>query len=276
MKDKRCDLHIHSKFSDSDTEVEDIFKQAREKGLSCISITDHDTIDGISPALICSKAYNIELIEGVELSAEYKEAEVHILGYFVNFNDERLNSVLSNLKKLRKERILVMTDRLSSLGVKVDEEELVSKIGESIPTRLHLGLHLVEKGGAKSLKDAFRKYLSPGKPGYISSFKYSVKEVIRLIKDCGGLAFLAHPHIIADQSWIEEIIKLGIDGLELVYNTMPAVKSSLYKEMASKFSLLKSGGSDAHGTYKKFTEVGGVNIPYGWVQEMKQRKSIRI
>ena len=269
--DSRCDLHIHSVFSDSDSDLESIFAQARNKGLRCLSLTDHDTVDGVAPAMNYSKLYSVELIAGIEISVQHEGIELHILGYFVDINNKGLKEELADIKVLRRERLIEMGNELNSLGVKVDIEELMAGIGETIPTRLHLGLYLLRKGRGRSLREIFKKYLSPGKPAYKARFKYSVEDAIRLVKNYGGLSFLAHPHMIPDQSWVEEFISLGLDGLEVVYPGMSAAKSSLYRNMAFKFNLLKCGGSDAHGTYKEFTAVGGVNVPYQWVEEMKQR-----
>ena len=271
MAEKRCDLHIHSNFSDSDADLETIFKQAKEKGLACIAVTDHDTLDGINSARSYSKSYDIELIEGFELSAEHKGVEVHILAYFVDPENRELKSELAQMKELRRERFLWMGEKLNSLGVEVDVEELFSKMKVVMPTRLHLALYLLEKGKVKTLRQAFVKYLSPGRPAYRGRFKYSVEEAIQLIRKFGGLSFIAHPHAIPDQSWVEEFISLGADGLETVYPTMSPVKRLLYKNMAIKFQLLQSGGSDAHGSYKEFVEVGEVSIPYAWVEDMKSR-----
>lgn len=268
---RQCDLHIHSIFSDSDSTPENIFKAAVQKELSCIAITDHDTISGIKDAIEYSKFYKIELVEAIELSAQHKGIEIHLLGYFINSQDTKLQSALANIRELREERLLAMVKKLNALGMKVDSEELKLKIRNTIATRLHLGLYLLEKRVVSSLLEAFRRYLSPGKPGYVARFKYSVKEAIELIKASGGLAFLAHPHIISDQSWIEEFITLGLDGLEVVYPRMHEIKRLVYTNMVAKFGLLRSGGSDAHGSYKEFTEVGGVTIPYEWVEEMKER-----
>lgn len=271
LKEKKCDLHTHSNFSDSDADIEIIFQQAKKKGLTCISITDHDTVDGITSARIYSKTYDIELIEGFELSAEHKGVEVHILAYFIDSNNEKLQSELAQIKDLRRERLLWMGEKLNSLGIKVDAEELFAKIKDAVPTRLHLALYLLEKGRVKTISQAFKEYLSPGRPAYKSRFKHSVEDAIQLIRKFGGLSFIAHPHVIPDQSWVEEFISLGIDGLETVYPTMSFAKSSLYKNMAIKFQRLQSGGSDAHGSYKEFVEVGGVTIPYTWVEEMRNR-----
>lgn len=271
LKEKRCDLHTHSNFSDSDADIETIFKQAEKKGLACISITDHDTVGGIISARIHSKTYDIELIEGFELSAEHKGIEVHILAYFIDSDNGKLQSELAQIKDLRTERLLWMGRKLNSLGIKVDTEELFAKIKGAIPTRLHLALYLLEKGRVKTIGQAFEEYLSPGRPAYRSRFKYSVEEAIQLIRKFGGLSFIAHPHVFSDQSWVEEFISLGVDGLETVYPTMSLAKSSLYKSMAIKFQCLQSGGSDAHGSYKKFVDVGGVTIPYVWIEEMRIR-----
>ena len=270
INNKRCDLHIHSNFSDSDAEVETIFKQAKEEGLTCIAVTDHDTLDGMKLARTYSDSYGVELVEGLELSAEHKGVEVHVLAYFVDSENEELKSELAQVKELRIERLLWMAQKLNSLGVEVNIEELFLKIKGAIPTRLHLALYLLEKGKVKTLRQAFEKYLSPGKPAYRSRFKYSVEEAIQFIRKFGGLSFIAHPHVIPDQSWIEEFISLGVDGLETIYPTMSPAKRLLYKEMAIKFEKLQSGGSDAHGSYKKFIKIGEVDVPYAWVEDMKR------
>jgi predicted metal-dependent phosphoesterase TrpH len=273
---KKCDLHIHSTYSDSDATVEDIFKQAKKQGLCCIAISDHDTVDGIEEAKILSKVYDIELIEAVEVSAYKEDVEIHVLGYLIDSKNSNIKQALASIRELRKKRLVSMAEKLNSLGLKIDIEELFSKIKDTIPTRLHLGLYLVKKGFASSLGEVFSKYLSPGKPAYIARIKYTVEEAVKLIKDSGGLAFLAHPHLLNEQSWIEEFVSYGIDGLEIVYPRLSKTLSGIYKAMADKFGLLKSGGSDAHGSYKEFTQIGGVTVPYQWVEEMKKCKEMSI
>lgn len=266
-----CDFHIHSIFSDSDASLESIFKKAKDANLAAISLTDHDTVDGIDSALTLGKINNIEVIEGIEVSSQKADIEIHVLGFFVDSKSKVLKDALVNVKELRKERLAAMVDKLNRVGIAISKDELFASIKSAIPTRLHLGLHLVEKGVVKTLIEAFRQYLSPGKPGYVARFKYTVKEAIELIHSAGGLAFLAHPQMLADQKWIEEFIKDGLDGLEVVYPRLTKTKSLFYQDLADKHGLLKSGGSDAHGTYKEFTNVGGVTIPYEWVLAMKKR-----
>ncbi|MBU2265931.1 MAG: PHP domain-containing protein, partial [Candidatus Omnitrophica bacterium] len=166
ITDNLCDLHIHSKFSDSDLTVENIFKQAKEKSLRCIALTDHDTVGGVNQARICSREYGVELIEAIELSAQHQDVEVHVLGYFIDSDNPQLSQELEKIKLLRRSRLIEMADILASLGLNVDSQELMAKVGDTIPTRLHLALYLLNKGIVTSLYEAFRKYLSPGKPAY--------------------------------------------------------------------------------------------------------------
>jgi len=266
-----CDLHIHSIFSDSDADMESIFRQAEAKRLRCIAVTDHDTVSGLAAARYYSRQCGVELINAIEFSAQHQDSEVHVLGYFIDPGDATLTRELSHIKDLRRQRLICMAEALTSLGMVVDTDELFRGIGSTIPTRLHLAMYLVKKKKAASLKDVFNKYLSPGKPAYKSRFKHSVEEVIAIIRNCGGCSILAHPHMVRQQSWIEEFIHYGLDGLEVVYPGMSCARRSLYLNLALKYDLLKSGGSDAHGSYKEFTEIGGVSVSYEWVEEMKSR-----
>lgn len=279
MKNKtnqKCDLHIHSIFSDSTEGIEDIFKKAREKGLSCIAVTDHDTVAGIPLAYQYSKLYHVELLEGIEMTAQKNGEEIHILGYGIDVENHDLQVALSQTKIMRKERLISMTDRLNALGLPVDRDEILLKVGDVIPTRLHMGLYLMEKGIVSNIWEAFKKYLSPGMPGYVPCLQYSVEEAIQCIKAWGGAAFLAHPFLLSDQSWIREFVKYGLDGLEVVYPRLSPAKISFYSELADMLGLLKSGGSDAHGAYKDFTDVGKVTISYDWVEEIKKCRKMPV
>ncbi|MFH1772072.1 MAG: PHP domain-containing protein [Candidatus Omnitrophota bacterium] len=269
MDKKLCDLHIHSVFSDSDMELKEIFEAAKQKGLKCISITDHDTVDGLKEARQLSAHYGIELLDGVEISAQYGDVEVHILGYFTDSYGPGLINALEEIKVYRRQRLLTMARKLASLGVAVDSDELMARIKTAIPTRLHLALYLVEKSKAISISDAFRKYLSPRSPAYSARFKYSVEETIKLIKENGGLAFLAHPHMLKSQYALSEFVSWGLDGIEARYPHFTAQRTAFYEAKAEELGLLKSGGSDAHGSYKEFTEVGTVKVPYLWVEQIK-------
>ena len=186
-----ADLHIHSYYSDSDLSLEDIFKQAASANLRGISITDHDTVAGLEKATELGLAYNIDFLGGIEFSTEMHDSEIHILGYLMDFHDKALNNILNEIKGIRKERLLKMAAKLNNLGIEIDSDELFNKINKASPTRLHLALYMMEKKYISYAGEAFRKYISIGKPGYVSRFRYSVEKMIKIIKDTGGIAFLA-------------------------------------------------------------------------------------
>ncbi|MFH1768872.1 MAG: PHP domain-containing protein [Candidatus Omnitrophota bacterium] len=269
MMSKSADLHIHSFYSDSNLTVNEIFQKAREQALTCISITDHDTTVALEEAKNLSIEYEIELIDGIELSAQQQDFEIHVLGYMLDYRSAALQNALSNITDIRIERLVEMSGKLNGLGFGVDKDELFRDIKGLIPTRLHLAQYMIKKKYVSSVREAFRKYLSYGKPAYVSKFRYSTKEAIRMIKQAGGLAFLAHPHYLSDRQWIKEFVNYGIDGLEVIYPNYSQEIIAFFSKLADKYGILKSGGSDCHGSYKEFTSIGCVDVPYQWVEDIK-------
>ena len=165
-----------------------------------------------------------------------------------------------------------MGERVTSLGMKVDINELLNKVKDRMPTRLHLAVYMEEKGFVSSVWEAFVKYLSVGKPAYVGRFKLSVEEAIEMIVSAGGVPVLAHPHFLPDEKWIEEFAQKGIRGIEVIYPKYTPEKIARYSRIAENLGLLKSGGSDCHGKYKRFTRIGGVIIPYRWVEDLKNER----
>lgn len=272
---RTADLHIHSVYSDSDATIEDIFREAKERKISCLALTDHDTVEGVLTAGEFSRIYDVELIPGIELSAQKDNNEVHILGYYLDLNSSFLKETLSEICLLRRDRFSLMVDKLKKQGVLINKEEILEEVAQMVPTRLHLALHLVKKNFTPNLVEAFKRYLSPGKPAYIANFKFSVKEAIAFIQKVGGVSVLAHPHLFPDKSWIEEFVKDGVYGIEVMYPRFSPQKTEYYSKLADKYKLLKTGGSDAHGSYKQYTHLGAVTIPYEWVEEMKKVRDKR-
>ena len=269
MTEQYADLHIHSCFSDSDLSLEEIFKQAAEIELKCISITDHDTVAGLKKAKTLELTHGIELLQGIEISAHRENVEIHILGYLIDPDNKTLNTILDGIKKIRKERILKMSVKLNNLGMRVDTDELFCRIKDASPTRLHLALYMVEKKYVNYAGEAFKIYLSAGKSAYVPRFRHSVKEIIKIIKDSGGVVFLAHPHILPNPFWIKDFRDWGLDGMEVIYPRYSHKMIDYYDKLADDYGLLKAGGSDSHGSYKKFTSIGRTKILYAWVEKIK-------
>jgi len=270
---KRVDLHIHSSYSDSDLSIKKIFLYAKKANLKAISITDHDTTQSFREATKLSEELNIEFIPGIEMGCEYKNEEVHILGYFVDEKSPNFRKALKQARELRKNRLIKMARKANLLGLKVDIDRLLEKVKNGVATRLHLAVYLFETEQIPSIKEGFRRYLSSSSPLYVGGVKFSVKEAITLIKEAGGIASLAHPHLLPHQEWIKEFTNWGLEALEIKYPTINSQKEKSLLKLATKFRLLPTGGSDSHGSFKDFTHIGGVEVSYLWLENLKDART---
>lgn len=265
-----ADLHIHTFYSDSTSSPQEVVLQAKESQIDCIAITDHDTIDGILPTIDCARQYDIEIISGIELSAQIQGKDVHILGYFFDINNEKLLKHIKHFQQVRLERMKEMINKLQSFDIPITYEDVLEQTSAKSLGRPHLAQILVSKKVVPSLGKAFDKYLAEGAKAYVPKFQQSPHDAIDLIHQAGGLAVLAHPMITKIDQHINELAEIGLDGIEVFYpNCSTAVQSS-YEKIADKYGLLKTGGSDAHGDAKKHTYIGKQTIDYVYVEHMKE------
>ncbi len=267
-----ADLHIHTYYSDSTSSPQEVIDQAVEKALTCISITDHDVLDGIAPAKEAGGAVNVEVIPGIELSSEFEGKDIHILGYFVDYKQGPLVDKVESFLDERVKRMKQMIMNLKTLGINdIEFEEIAVMTKSRAVGRPHLAAALVQKGHVNNFKSAFDKYLAQGGAGYAPKFKQTPFEAIDLIHQSGGLAVMAHPMLTQKDELIPRLVQAGLDGLEAYYpNCMPAV-TTYYEKIGRKNGLLLTGGSDAHGKAKVFTYVGKEQIPYELVELMKSK-----
>lgn len=251
---KYADLHIHSSYSDGAYTPEEIIDIARKNEVKCISITDHDSIGG---QYINSKGIeDIKIISGIELSAEYNEMELHILGYCIDVNNERLRESVKMLNDKRLERVQKIITNLKEYDIQLEIDELYKNNNETLG-RSHIANAMVEKGYFANYKQAFQSFLIKGKPGYERGFRLSYKEAIDIIKSAGGVAVLAHPGQIYKRMEVEKIIKelkcFGLSGVEVYHPSHDKRDSNEFYNLAKKYKLTITGGSDFHGgsTYKE-------------------------
>ena len=272
MSERFADLHIHTNFSDSTASPQEVVAEACALGLACISVTDHDTIDGLPDAFAAAGAVGLEVLAGVELSAEHKGKDIHILGYCFDLDNSPLVRQLKVMQQARIERMKKMLTRLNELGKGGIEFEDVAGLTRSDSVgRLHLAKILVERGHVGSLEEAFSKYLGEGAAAYYPKFKQTPFDVIRLIRDSGGVAVMAHPVLTQRDDLIPKMVDAGLGGLEAYYpNCMMAVVER-YLDMVKKYDLVATGGSDAHGASKTNTFIGKSYVPYAWVEKLKVR-----
>lgn len=275
---ERIDLHTHSYASDGSLSPAEVVKAAKNANLKAIALTDHDTIDGVREALEAAGQLDIECIPGIELSAFYKNLEVHIVGLFLNIDDPKLNQRLNDFRMIRENRNTRMIEKMQAAGVDITMEKLRKLEGDAVITRANIARYLLHIGYIQSINEAFDKYLSPGMPFFVQKTGVTPKDAIEAIRENGGIAILAHPltYKFTRQELIECIETLksyGLQGIETYYSTFSDADHRDMKRLADKYGLLHSGGSDFHGNVKPHIQIGkGMGklvIPYDILEKMR-------
>ncbi|MCX5695569.1 MAG: PHP domain-containing protein [Candidatus Omnitrophica bacterium] len=269
---KSADLHLHTIFSDGTYTPEELVTAALKAGLAAIALVDHDTVSGVQPTIEAAKDSGIEVLPGVELSAEYNNQEIHILGYLVDFKKKFLLDKLEILKANRIERVHKIIKKLNGLGIGLEAQKVFALAGKGTVGRLHIGRALVKEGFCGSLFEVFQKYIGDNGPAYVCGFRFSPQEAIKFIKDSGGIPVLAHPYTLNNDELILEFVKSGLMGLEVYYPEHSQGTVNFYLDMAKKNGLLVTGGSDCHGKAKPEVRIGSLKVSYELVEKLKEAK----
>jgi 3',5'-nucleoside bisphosphate phosphatase len=255
---KKFDLHIHTTFSDGSCSPQELFDKAKAIELSGLSITDHDTVDAY---------YNLpktDLVIGIgaEFSAFLNDESIHVLGYDFIFDHPIIQEFCEKHKNRRYQRNLAILKNLQKLGFSISESELYTRFNDRTVGRPHIAQMMIEMGVSKSMEQAFKEYLAEGKKAFAPGEKFSVQETIEVIKKAEGKAFIAHPHFIKKNHVIRELQKLPFDGIEVFYARYPKSETLVWEKLAKEKNWLISGGSDFHGEFKTFNQLGS-----SWVDE---------
>lgn len=264
------DLHIHSSYSDGNLSPKEIIHRAETSNIQCISITDHDSIS--SQIQLNAIDTSIKVITGIELSSEYCGYEIHILGYFVDISNSDLNNQLKIIQKARVERVHRIIDKLRSLDIDISMEDL--DVNKYVTLgRPHIAKILQDKGYVSSLKEAFYLYLAKDRPAYIERYKLNFKEALRLIIQSGGIPVLAHPGEIYKNINIEKFIKelrvYGLKGIEVYHPSHNSDAVNKFYNIAKKYKLIITGGSDYHGgDTKSDIRIGSVGLDYNLTKKL--------
>ena len=260
----QVDLHIHSTASDGKLTPAEVVRKAAEKGLAYIALADHDSVDGIAAAKAAAKAFpNLTVIPGIEISTDIPQGEVHILGYFIDYNDPEFLAKLEDFKNSRLRRAEQMVAKLEGLGLHVEWQRVLELAGTSTIGRPHIAQAMMEKGHVPSFQEAFDEYLGHGKPAYVEREKMLPAEAVAIIVKARGLAVLAHPLTTEDpEGLIAELKPAGLVGLEAYYNGYSAEEVEGLVALAQKHGLITTGGSDFHGIEpEEETAIGGADVP---------------
>lgn len=274
---KVADLHVHTNISDSTFSPEKVIELAKLKGLDAIAITDHDTCAAIAPAIRLAKDAGVEIVPGVELTAELEDDEIHILGYFIDWQNEAFVKKLKELCRVREERAKEILRKLNEQGIDLKYEDLLEIAGPCTGSigRLHIANLLYKKGKVACVREAFTKYIGNASSAYVKKFKLSPREASDMIKAVGGVSVLAHPKTISTETrplkdTVKILVNEGVQGIEVYHSDHNKAESSEFKKLACEYGLLITGGSDCHGLGKKNVMLGKVKVPYELVEKLRQ------
>lgn len=263
-----CDLHMHSTASDGTDDPGRLPRLVRDAGLQGFALTDHDTTDGLAACAKAAKRLKIAFIPGIELSAnpdldadadpepDAPRGTMHILGYGIRHDDDKLTQIKTWLVQARAERNPRMVERLNELGVRIDYEEVVAEAEGAVVGRPHIAQVMVRKGYVKSVHEAFARYIGEGRDAYTRKDRLSAADAIAAIRDAGGVAVLAHPVQLKlpDADALEHVVKrlkdLGLTGIETRHSDHDPGDTERLARLAERYHLLATGGSDYHGSRK--------------------------
>jgi adenylyl-sulfate kinase len=260
------DLHLHTTASDGKLDPEEFIISAKKAGYTAIAITDHDTTAGLNRAINAGNKIDLEIIPGIELSSIEENREIHILGYFIDPDNEELQNVLAKIIEARHNRACHMIDKLKKFGISISAEEVQAISGGEFIGRPHITKALLEKGYIKMKPKPFsNEFIGRGGKAYVERFKIGVKESIKLIKAAKGIPVLAHPGFLSDgtlliEDVIGQFLPWGLKGIEVYYSRHTLEQIEYYKKIALKYDLLITGGSDWHGGRNDL--LGCVKLPY--------------
>ena len=267
----RADLHCHTTFSDGSLTPTKLVDRAVQRGLEVMALTDHDCTDGMPEALEAAARHpGFLLIPGIELSTDVPQDEVHVLGYFIDWQSPAFQERLDTLRRSRLDRGRAMLDKLRELGIDLSWERVQEIAGDGAVGRPHIALAMVEAGRIKTLDEAFENYLGRNGPAYVEREKMVPTEAVELITAVSGLPVLAHPGQLKDlDRFLEELKGAGLLGMEVYYQYYGSEDIDRLLAAARRHGLLPLGGSDFHGIGSaRERDLGDIPLPFEPVEQL--------
>lgn len=275
---KKIDLHVHTTASDGTLSGREVVELAAQSGLAAIAVTDHDTVSGYAEAAKAGAELGVEVVPGIEISTKYGGA-VHILGYYIDPDSDKLRPVLDWVVNDRNERNRKMAELMAADGLPVSYDNMRRRFGDVIG-RPHFADILVELGMADTVQDAFDRFVEKGQRYYIPRTILPIESAVEIICAAGGVPVLAHPfQYKRDDAGLREIIEYcmgyGLRGMECRYSGYDADMVAYLERLADEYGLVKTGGSDFHGSNKPHIALGAgingnLNVPYDFLSELKR------
>lgn len=279
-----ADLHTHTTASDGMEAPADNVHLAQLANLQAIAITDHDTIAGISEALIAGEQFGVEVIPGIEINTIEAGVDIHVLGYFIDAKNAILQQRLVQLRLMRQQRNEMLVEKLTTLGIPLTMQQVIASCGRSFATdesigRGHIAHALVQRGIVSSVEEAFIKYLGVQGKAYVNPLRIRPHEAITWIHEAGGVAVFAHPAIYGCADVVVQLLAtLPWDGIEVWHSDHTPKDIQHYATLAKQHQLIKTAGSDFHGMRQHQVfhgALGSQRIDYKIVQQLRKRAEDR-
>lgn len=268
---RAADLHLHTRHSDGTFTPAEVVRRAGEVCLACIALTDHDTVAGLPAMMKLCEAAGIEFIPGIELTAHLDEREVHVLGYFVRYEEPEFAAQIGLFKDARAQRVERMLAKLQQAGVDLQPADIASVADNgSALGRLHVARALLNRGFVRHMDEAFHRFIGRGRPAFVAKPRLDVAAAAALINKFGGVAILAHPGVSGLENQLGGLLAAGLDGIEVWHSRHTAAQCERLLAFAQERGCLATGGSDCHGLAKDEVLIGRVRLDYAYVERLKE------
>lgn len=268
------DLQVHSTASDGALPPADVVRAAAAAGLSAIALTDHDTTAGVAEAVAQGAVLGVRIVAGVELSAHWREHELHLLGLHVAQVDV-LEARLADFRVAREARAEAIVARLATLGVPVTMEAVHAHAGGASLGRPHVARALVAAGHCRDFREAFDRWLGAGRPAFVEKRRLSLEDALALLRDVGALACWAHPGKLGTEAFIRPLVEAGLEAVEVRHPSHSLDDRARIAALAERYGLLASGGSDWHGQMDGPRVIGNQQVPLAWLEAQDRRVAER-
>ncbi len=272
------DLHTHTLHSDGALTPHELLEKAKASGVRTISITDHDSVSGLSEAENCSKEIGIEFIPGIEITSSYRRYQLHFLGFFFDYTNKFFTARLEDLRNARVNRARRIIAKLNRIKIPLKLESVLERSGaEDSIGRPHIANTMVEEGYAETYDEVFNKYLGIGRPAYEANYPFPPEEAIKMVEQAGGLSFIAHPSHYVNEDIMRQLQKFGLDGVEVVHPSHSDDERESITKFVDSNKFLKCGGSDFHGGLKNDdANLGKYSVEEEWLDSMERKLGRRL
>ena len=269
------DLHTHTTASDGTYAPRDLVAEAASRGVRVLAVTDHDSTEGLAEAIDeAERRKPLEIVPGIEINCDVEGAEIHVLGYLMDWQAEWFQDFCREQRRERRARIHRMVERLAAIGMPLDADEVFAIVKEGSAGRPHVAQVMVAHGYVKTVREAFDKYLGSGKPGHVPRKKVTPEDAVRIIRKAGGVPVFAHPGLADRDELIPGLIAAGLMGIECYYTEHSAAQRASYLQICKDHDLVATGGSDFHGPKVRAATLGSPSVPMSAVDALRAKAAL--